>query len=62
MIELDNFIRVKSIAEGNRNSIKGCTSAAHKAKQHASFQSRADSPESLYVGGQLRGNLTKALG
>lgn len=50
MIELYNFIRVKSIAERKRNSIKGCTSAAHKAKQDTSFQSRAGSPEAMVLG------------
>lgn len=50
MIELHNFIRVKSIAERKRNSIKGCTPAAHKAKPDTFVQSRAVSPEALMLG------------
>lgn len=49
MIELYNFIRVESTAERKRNSIKGCTSAAHKAKQDAFSQSRTGSPEALML-------------
>lgn len=59
MIELYNFIRVKSIAE--RNNIKGYVSAARKTKQDAFFQPRAGSPEKPWSLGTARGNLTKAL-
>lgn len=61
MIELYNFIRVKSIAERKRNSIKGCTSAAHKAKQDTSFQSW-QAVLKPWCWGTAQGSLAKALG